>query len=480
MSAALIVGAGEAPYRRRPDERVTTHGLLAEAARAALASAGLEPSDIDGLGVSSFSLAPDRGIDLAVRLGLRLGWLMDAGTGGASALDLLQHAQRAVEAGDARAVLLVAGDRLDPPAFTELVDGYNHWTRDLLTPLPTGGPNALFALVTRRHMAAHGLGRETYGAVAIAQRTWAAGNENAAYRDPLTPEAYLAAPVVADPLTIYDCVPVVSGANAIVVAADGVAAGTAVRTRALRMCHNADSQEGSGLATGLAEAREGLWAEAGLGPGDADVVSVYDDYPVMALVQLDELGFAGGDLPGLRRRPDRDADAARQHLGRPALRRAGGRRGRTARARRGRDATARGGGRETGARREDRRRCGLRDGGLPLRRQRGRRRPGARVSGAAVSVCATCGWQGFPRRLWCPSCGAEALGERDVGAGLVEDETVLHHAAGRELAGAVSLGTVLLDGGGRAIARLDGAVAGDRVAVDVEEGALVARRESRA
>ena len=296
MSAALIVGAGEAPYRRRPDERVTTHRLLAEAARAALTSAGLEPSDVDGLGVSSFSLAPDRGIDLAVRLGLRLGWLMDAGTGGASALDLLQHAQRAVEAGDARAVLLVAGDRLDPPAFTELVDGYNHWTRDLLTPLPTGGPNALFALVTRRHMAAHGLGRETYGAVAIAQRTWAAGNENAAYRDPLTPEAYLAAPVVADPLTIYDCVPVVSGANAIVVAAEGVAAGTAVRTRALRMCHNADSQEGSGLATGLAEAREGLWAEADLGPGDADVVSVYDDYPVMALVQLDELGFAGGDL----------------------------------------------------------------------------------------------------------------------------------------------------------------------------------------
>ena len=102
------------------------------------------------------------------------------------------------------------------------------------------------------------------------------------------------------------------------------------------------------------------------------------------------------------------------------------------------------------------------------------------MSGAAVSVCATCGWQGFPRRLWCPSCGAEALGERDVGAGLVEDETVLHHAAGRELAGAVSLGTVLLDGGGRAIVRLDGAVAGDRVAVDIEEGALVARRESRA
>lgn len=71
-SEALIVGAAESPYRRRPDESITTHGLLAQAARAALASAGLEPADIDGLGVSSFSLAPDRAIDLAVRLGVRL------------------------------------------------------------------------------------------------------------------------------------------------------------------------------------------------------------------------------------------------------------------------------------------------------------------------------------------------------------------------------------------------------------------------
>ena len=296
VSEAVIVGVAETPYLRRPDDGVTTHGLLAGAARAALASAGLEPSEIDGLGVSSFSLAPDRAIDLAVRLGVRLSWLMDAGTGGASALDLLQHARRAVEAGDARAVLLVAGDRLDPPAFARLVDDYNRWTRELLAPLPTGGPNALFALVTQRHMQAHGLERGDYGMVAVAQRAWAAGNPNAAYREPLTLSEYLDAPVVADPLTIYDCVPVVAGADAVVVAAGVKSSAPGVRVRALRLRHNHDSQEGDGLSTGLGEARDALWAEAGLGPGDADVVSIYDDYPVMALVQLDELGFADGDL----------------------------------------------------------------------------------------------------------------------------------------------------------------------------------------
>ena len=296
MSEALIVGAAETPYRRKPDDGVTTHGLLAQAARAALASAALEPADIDGLGVASFSLAPDRAIDLAVRLGIRLRWLMDGGTGGAAAIDLLQHARRAVEAGDARAVLIVGGDRLDPPAFARLVDDYNAWTRDLLAPLPLRGPNALFALVTQRHMEAYGLTREDYGAVAVTQRGWAAGNANAVYREPLALAEYLDAPVVADPLTIYDCVPVVAGADAVLVAAEGVSASSGVRIRALRLRHNADSQEGDGLSTGLGEEREELWGEAGLGPDDADVVSVYDDYPVMALVQLDELGFTGDDL----------------------------------------------------------------------------------------------------------------------------------------------------------------------------------------
>jgi acetyl-CoA acetyltransferase len=292
---AVIVGVGQTPYQRRPDDRVTTHALLAGDARAALASAGLHPADVDGLGVSSFSLTPDRGIDLAVKLGVKLRWLMDAGTGGASAIDLLQHARRAVEAGDARVVLLIAGDRLDPPAFVRLVDEYNIWTQELLAPLPAGGPNALFALVTQRHMELHGLTREDYAAVAIAQRTWAGGNPNAAYRDPLTLEDYLRAPIVADPLTIFDCAPVVAGADAIVVAAAGASAARGVRVRALRVVHNTDSQDGEGLSTGLVEAGRELWREAGLAPSDTDVVSVYDDYPVMVLVQLDELGFTDGD-----------------------------------------------------------------------------------------------------------------------------------------------------------------------------------------
>jgi acetyl-CoA acetyltransferase len=299
-----IVGAGETPYSRRPAAGLTTMGLLAAAGRAALDDAGLSPRQVDGLGVASFSLAPDRAVDLAFRLGLSLRWLMDGHTGGASALDLLQHARRAVEAGDASCVLLLAGDRLDPPAFARLVDEYNSATRDHLAPIPTGGPNALFAMLTARHATAHDLDRSVYGRLVCAQRAWAAANPNAAYRELLTLEEYLEAPVVSDPLTLYDCVPVVAGADAVVVAAGG---DRPVAVRALVASHNADQQEGNGLVTGLREFREELWAEAQRAPEDVDVVSVYDDYPAVALIQLDDLGLAPKGL-----RPLVDRIAARE------------------------------------------------------------------------------------------------------------------------------------------------------------------------
>jgi acetyl-CoA acetyltransferase len=262
--------------------------VLADAARRALDDAGVEPAQVDGLGVSSFSLAPDHAVDVAWRLGLNVRWLMDAHTGGASALDLLQHARRAVECGDASTILLLAGDVLHPDGFRTLVDGFNSAARDHLAPLPAGGPNALFALVTRRQMLAHGLRREDYGRLVVAQRARAARNPNAAYRVPLTLADYLREPLVADPLCRLDCVPVVAGADAIVVAASGAG----VRVRALVASHNADDQEADGLRTGLAGVADGLWEQAGAGPEDVEVASVYDDYPAMVLAQLADLSFA--------------------------------------------------------------------------------------------------------------------------------------------------------------------------------------------
>ena len=273
--------------------------MLARAASQALDNAGLDASRLDGLAVSSFTLEPDHAIDLAWRLGLHLRWLMEDTNGGASAVNMLQHAVRAVEAGDARAVLIVAGDHFTGTRFTELVDHYNRATEEHLAPLPFGGPNSLFAMLTQRHAGAHGLERADYGAVAVAQRAWAGGNPGAVYRDPLTLEDYLSEPMVAEPLCRYDCVPVVTGADAVVVC-DPDLAREAVSVRALGLSFNRDDQDDDGLQTGLADVAAALWDDAARGPDEIDVTTVYDDYPAMALIQLTDLGYApDGDVRAL-------------------------------------------------------------------------------------------------------------------------------------------------------------------------------------
>jgi acetyl-CoA acetyltransferase len=288
-----IVAAAEVPYLRHAPERLTTEHLLASAFVSAIRAAGLERDEVDGLGVASFTLAPDHVADLAWRLGVRARWLMEDTNGGAAAINMLQHARRAIDAGDATTVVLLAGDRFDRESFRRLVDAYNRATADHLAAIPTGGPNALFAHLTQRHMEAKGLVREDYGRLVVAQRDWARKNPLAVYRSELTLAEYLSAPVVAEPLHRYDCVPVVSGSDALVVrrGPHGVA------IRALAGLHNADLQEADGLRTGLGDIAGSLWAEADFGPGDVDAMYPYDDYPAMSLIQLDDLGLIpGGDV----------------------------------------------------------------------------------------------------------------------------------------------------------------------------------------
>jgi acetyl-CoA acetyltransferase len=289
----VIAGAGEVPYQRKPDDSITTGGLLAQAMRLALDNAGLSHKDIDGLGVASQNLKPDRVMDLAWHLGLKkLRWAMD----GPPAMNVVHHAVNAVQAGDAEAILIVAGDRVTPRSFEKYTgDDYNVAHRDYLRDIPLGGPNVLYALITQEHMKARGLSRETYGGVVVSQRRWAGGNPTAIYRTPLTMDEYLAAPMVADPLTILDCVPLVAGADAVIVSRPR--GHKDVQVRAIATSINHDGQEGETFGTGLADAAPRMWAKAGLGPEAIDLVALYDDYPVVVLAQLEELGFVpDGDL----------------------------------------------------------------------------------------------------------------------------------------------------------------------------------------
>jgi acetyl-CoA acetyltransferase len=298
--AVAIVGAAESTYVRHPPVERRTETFLAEAVVGALANAGIRRDEVDGLGVASFSLAPDHAIDFAWRMGMRLRWVMEDTNGGASGINLLQHAMRAIEAGDAETVVLCSGDRMEKREFHLMTDRYNRVSRDYLAPLPLNGPNALFSFLTQRHARANGLEREDYACVPIAQRAWAGRNPGAVYRAPMTLEEYMESVPIAPPLTRYDCVPIVSGGDAFVVTTRERAArlsAPAVGIRTIRALFNHDQQDSDALTTGFAEIADDLWASAGARPEDLDAAYVYDDYPVMVLCQAVDLGLVhDGDL----------------------------------------------------------------------------------------------------------------------------------------------------------------------------------------
>jgi acetyl-CoA acetyltransferase len=296
---AAIIGVGQSTYTRRPEPDQSTHSFMRDAVVAALKDADISARDIDGFAVASFSLAPDAAVDLAWKLGLRLRWLIQDTNGGCSAMNMLGHALRGVETGAASVILVVAGDATGLGGYAKVAANFNIATQLHLAPLGHGGPNGVYALVTARQMKKFDLEKSDYGHIAVAQRAWAARNPYAVYRTPMTMEDYLAAPLVADPLSRYDCVPVVAGAQAIVVAHPerGLPGRAHVRVRAHRTSFNYDHQQGDGLRTGISTFADELWQTAGVRPDDIHVASVYDDYPAMVLAQLNDLGMIpGGDL----------------------------------------------------------------------------------------------------------------------------------------------------------------------------------------
>lgn len=109
-----IVGGYSTEYRRHMSPGVRTQDLLAQAIVGVLKENGKNLSEVDGLGVSSFTLGPDQAIDLAWRLGLKLTWLAEDNHGGVGGANLLRSAKTAVQEEQAKNIVIVAGDHLPP------------------------------------------------------------------------------------------------------------------------------------------------------------------------------------------------------------------------------------------------------------------------------------------------------------------------------------------------------------------------------
>jgi acetyl-CoA acetyltransferase len=287
-----------------PYTRYSIHGahwFIGQAIRALLDSSGVAKDQIDGLCVSSFSLAPDTAVGVTQHLGLSPRWLDHIPTGGASGVMALRRAARAVQAGDAQVVACVGADTNHVDSFRQLLGGFSGFARDATYPYGAGGPNSIFAFITSNYMRRFGATREDFGLIAISQRDNALRNPNALFTKPLTMDEYLAAKPISEPIHLFDCVMPCAGAEAFLVMSEQRARdlGLAhVVVRAAIERHNAYAADPVMERGGWAVDCDDLYDQAGLCAQDMDFVQTYDDYPVIVMMQFEDLGFcAKGEGP---------------------------------------------------------------------------------------------------------------------------------------------------------------------------------------
>jgi acetyl-CoA acetyltransferase len=210
----------------------------------------------------------------------------------------LRRAARAVQCGDAEVVACIAGDTNGATSFHDLVAQFSSFSRDHVWPYGAGGPNESFALLTEHAMRRTGATREDFGKLCVAQRQWAHRNSRALLRSELTLEAYLAARPVALPLHLFDCVMPCAGADGFLVMHRARAASlglSGVRVLATIERHNGFADDPVQWRGGWAMDRDALWQQAAIGPEAIDLVQTYDDYPVISLLQFEDLGLCGKD-----------------------------------------------------------------------------------------------------------------------------------------------------------------------------------------
>lgn len=280
------------PYVRYSIE--SAHWWIARALSELTQKAGIHPTDIDGLSVSSFTLAPDTAVGLTQHLGLTPRWLDNIPMGGASAVVALRRAARAVEAGDASMVACVGGDANQVDSFRKLLSSFSRFAQDASYPYGYGGPNGSFALLTDHYMRTYGATREDFGKICIAQRDNALTYPHAIMKKPLTLDEYLDARPIADPIHLFDCVMPCAGAEAFLVTTADIARDLSVPYANLLSTierHNAFPDDPIQYRGGWAMDVGELYAVAGLAPENIDVMSTYDDYPVIVMMQFEDLGF---------------------------------------------------------------------------------------------------------------------------------------------------------------------------------------------
>jgi acetyl-CoA acetyltransferase len=303
-----IAGVGQTEFSKNSGR--SEMRLAVEAISAALADAGLRPSDVDGY--CAFTMENNPAIEINRYLGGGdLTFFSRIHYGGGAACATVLQAALAVTSGLADTLVCYramnersmqrfgAGVQDRPPVPTAENAHFGwHSPYGLLTPA------SWVAMSARRYMHEYGASSEDFGRVAVADRKHAATNPAAwFYGKPITLEEHQRSRFIVEPLRLLDCCQESDGAVAVVVTSlerarnlrqkpAVIEAAAQGASREQQMMTGYYAREISGLPEMGLVARQ-LWAQSGLSPADIQTAVIYDHFTPFVLVQLEEFGFCG-------------------------------------------------------------------------------------------------------------------------------------------------------------------------------------------
>ena len=305
-----IIGAGKAGMGQAGLAQTAT-AMASEAVSEALADAGIERSQIDGLVVH---IGSPRGNDYdlaASLLGLNVRFAAQPWNHGRFGATAIQHAAMALSSGLADRVLCLAayknvsfgthGAKTRAGFQESLRDGGGPHAETPYVGLTA--PVAGAALATQRYCHKYNVNPNDLAAVALACRKHAQLNPDALLRKDLTAELYADARFIVEPLRLFDCSVLVDGAVALIMTRDDLAQGNsrAVHLLGMQGIHAGPNEfifGQPGLGINQASAFDYapkpddrfVYGMAGLSPSDVDAFYVYDAFSPLVLWALERFG----------------------------------------------------------------------------------------------------------------------------------------------------------------------------------------------
>jgi acetyl-CoA acetyltransferase len=155
---------------------------------------------------------------------------------------------------------------------------------------------AKYAMVAQRHMHEFGTTIEQLAEIAVSARANAALNPEAYYRDPITIDDVMNAPLIADPFTTLHCCIRSDGGGAVVLAAedrarDGASTPVWILGTGEAVSHTTMSEWEDFTDSPARRSGAAAFGRAGVTPADIDVCELYDAFTSMLLLTLEALGF---------------------------------------------------------------------------------------------------------------------------------------------------------------------------------------------